>query len=137
YHISSFALGLLTPDVINANYDLFWLPSSGASNDSKAFVRAITIPFLFAEHVDGAAEFAGVWAGTGGQFSGNENQQGCPDATTKSITHVRVVPEDMGGNPDHPIVRGLGDDLGNVFVHDVNEVPLNSLYPVPGNGPAG
>ena len=249
YHISSFALGLITPDDINAVYDLFWLPSSGASADSRAFARAITIPFIFAEHVDGSSSFAGLWAGTG-NLNGNENQTGCgtttftaslngsqeapdPVATsatgfgtlpyntatrelsfdikfsglssaetaahiheappgvpggvihplpggnpktgsvtlteaeetsllagnlyvnvhsanhpggeirgqivpgTLSPTSIRIIPADKGGDPDHPIVRGLADENGNVTVHDSSQFPLNTAYPFPGDGPAG
>lgn len=136
FHISSFALGLLTPDDVNASYDLFWLPSSGASADSRSFVRALTIPFVFAEHVDGSQTYAGLWAGTG-NLNGNENQVSCEDGTTKSPTAIRVIPADKGGDPDHPIIRGLADENGDIVVHDSAQIDLNSLYPVPGSGPAG
>jgi CHRD domain len=249
YHIGSFAAGIFAPDFINENYDLFWLPSSGASSDTRNFVRSITIPFIFAEHVDGSAMFGGLWAGNG-NLNGNESQVGCgpaaftatlnganeaPDPVvtsargfgvfpynaathvlsfniefsglsspeqaahihqgpvgvpgpvihplppgnpkvgsvtltpdeeadllagnlyvnihsrdhgsgeirgqltpgTLSPTSIRIISEEKGGNPDHPIVRGLADENGNVAVHDSSQFPLNLVYAFPGEGPAG
>ena len=56
---------------------------------------------------------------------------------TLSLTSIRVIPADKGGNPDHPIIRGLADGNGDIVVHDSAQIALNSLYPVPGTGPAG
>jgi hypothetical protein len=245
FHISSFALGLITPDDINSGYDLFWLPSSGGSADTRTFARGITIPFIFAEHVDGSSSFAGLWAGTG-ELNGNEGQVACGNAVftaiinganeapnpvdtpatgfgtfpydpatktlsfhieysglssaetaahfhnapvgtpggvmkalppgnpkigsvvldeaqeaellagnvyvnihssnhgggeirgqlvpgTLSPTTIRILPADKGGNPDHPIVRGLADENGDIVIHDSAQFPLNTAYPFPGD----
>jgi hypothetical protein len=253
YHIASFVVGLpepvVTPEFINENYDLFWLPSSGGSDNTRTYVRRITIPFIFAEHVDGSTSFAGLWQGTG-NLNGNENQAACPQtrffamlngaqekpdpiitnatgsaffdynpdthelsfeiqysglsspetgahlhlapaaesgpvihplpagnpktgtftlsedeqaallagniyvnvhsqqnpdgeirgqlqARTLSFTTLRLLSKEQGGDPDHPIVRGLADDRGDVPVHDARQIPLNVGYPFPGAGPAG
>ena len=51
---------------------------------------------------------------------------------TLSYTDLRVIPKDQGGDPDHPILRGLGDALGNIPVHDANQIALNVPYAFPG-----
>ncbi|MGH9361788.1 MAG: CHRD domain-containing protein, partial [Thermoanaerobaculia bacterium] len=56
---------------------------------------------------------------------------------TLSYTKLRVIPPELGGDPDHPIVRGLADDKGDIPVHDAAEIPFNVAYPSPGEGPAG
>ena len=212
-------------------------------------MRSISIPMVFAEHVDGSASFSGLWAGTG-DLNGNENQLSCPqtrfiafmnganeapdpvataasgtatfeyDAATRelafhvaysglssnetvahihagvvgqagppiwplpagnpktgsvtltveqeasllsqglyvnihsadhqggeirgqivprtlSLTDLRVIPAEKGGDPEHPIVRGLSNEDGNIPVHDSAQIPLNAAYPFPGEGPAG
>jgi hypothetical protein len=252
YQIQSLEVGLITPEIINAEYDLFWIPSSGGGASTRPFVGKIEIPLLFSEHVIGKSAAAdggaGLWAGTG-NLNGNENKVDCGttvftavltgdqefppvdtpargfgtfpyDATTRTLsyhitfsglssseiashfhnappgdtsgpirnlparspkigsvvltaeeevsllagniyvnihsgdhlngeirgqlrpgilspTSVRVIAEDQGGNPDHPIIRGLADGEGNVLVHDVNQLPLNAVYSFPGEGPAG
>lgn len=251
--IASMEVGLITPEIINATYDLFWVPSSGGGASTRPFVGKIDIPLVFSEHVVGRTAMAdggaGLWAGTG-NLNGNENKIACgtkvftavmnganerPDPVdtpatgfgrfpydeatrtlsyhiqysglkapesnahfhnapegqggpvliplppgnpkigsvvlseseaglllagnvyvnihstahgggeirgqlkpgTLSPTSMRVLPADKGGNPDHPLIRGLADEEGDILVHDINQLPLNVLYAFPGEGYAG
>ncbi|MBI4582520.1 MAG: CHRD domain-containing protein [Planctomycetes bacterium] len=53
------------------------------------------------------------------------------------VTSIRVIAADQGGDPGHPIIKGLADAKSNIPVYDVNEIPLNLPYPHPGTELAG
>jgi hypothetical protein len=56
---------------------------------------------------------------------------------TLALTHVRLLPADKGGDPNHPIVRGLADENGDIPVHNALNVSLNAAYEFPPSGPGG
>lgn len=129
---------LIAVEEINAGYDLVWIPSGGASAQTRDKVASVTIPMIYSEHVDGQMQWAGLYANN---ESGDEKLTACTDGTSKYPTDIQVVPEDAGGSPSHPIVQGLpvdgsGDQEGTrtVTVNDVDQIPVNSPYPFPGEG---
>jgi hypothetical protein len=107
YNIASLEAGILTPAFINANFDLFWLPSSGGGGSNRPHVGRITIPFIFAEHVVGRTAMtdgaAGLWAGTG-NLNGNENQVNCGTTVfTATLNGAQEAP-----NPVDTPASGFG-----------------------------
>jgi len=152
---SGMSSGLVTPEEVNAEYRLWYFSGAGGSSSTRGFMRDITIPIIFGEHVAGENSWGGAYSTPARKNNGNEQAIDCrlqepPDRgpcsgdwtidtaedkkNCQGLSHLRVFPAELFGAPEHPIIRGLADENGNIPVMDARRMNANLGYKQPPDG---
>ena len=152
---SAMSSGLITPEEVNETYELWYFSGAGGSSATRGFMRDVTIPIIFGEHVAGENAWGGAYSTPNRKNNGNEQAIDCrvqepPDRgpcsgdwtvasaedmkNCQGLSHLRVFNEGLFGAPEHPIIRGLADENGNIPVMDARRFNSNLSYLQPPEG---
>ncbi|MBI4600784.1 MAG: hypothetical protein HY721_02375 [Planctomycetes bacterium] len=137
YELGDALGGIYTVADVNERYDLVITNSSdNPYRGSPHTSRELEIPWMTSEHVE-TQNKTEARAGMGASNSGNENRQtdctpgaGDEDALLgdpgfDGLQNLVVISEGQGGEPDHPIVKGLADPMGLIRFYDNQMSSLN------------